>query len=35
MTSEVSGLFRFLLGALIYYHALWEATTICYPALIA
>lgn len=28
MTSEVSGLFTFLLGALIFHGALWEATTL-------
>ncbi|MGE5084999.1 MAG: MgtC/SapB family protein [Bacillota bacterium] len=28
MTSEVSGLFTFLMGALIYSKALWEATTL-------
>lgn len=28
MTSEISGLFTFLLGALIFHQALWEATTL-------
>lgn len=34
MTSEVSGLFTFLMGALIFHQALWEATTLIVLVLI-
>jgi uncharacterized membrane protein (DUF4010 family) len=34
MTSEVSGLFTFLMGALIFQGALWEATTLAVAVLI-
>jgi uncharacterized membrane protein (DUF4010 family) len=34
MTSEISGLFTFLMGALIFHGALWDATTLAVAVLI-